>query len=160
MMESALSWWRARTERERVLLQVMTALVFFISIPLLLLHSAGAYRLRATSDLASSERLLTEVEAYAASRSRMALEGPAGDGTPRGEALAIAAGLQLTIARLEPAGPERWRVFFGPADSRALLQWVDRLARAGVETHAARMIRVGDADAVEGEFEIGPATVR
>lgn len=156
MMEQLATWWRARTERERLLLQVGLVLLLVIALPLLLLQSANAYRARAGADLASASSLLTQVQTYAAARAQPAQGGaPSSDGTPRGEAVATAQALGLTISRIEASGADRARVVFEPGDSRAMLRWLERMTRAGIDVRATRMLRVSGSESVQAEFEIG-----
>ena len=156
MMEELASWWRARTERERVILQAAIVLLFVILAPLLVLQSANAYRARAAADLVSAQSLLKDVQTYAATRSAPAPGGGSvSDGTPRGEAVATAQAIGLTVSRIETTGPDRARVVFEAGDSRAMLRWLERMTRAGVEVRATRMVRVSGGDAVQAEFEIG-----
>lgn len=154
MLDQFSAWWRARTGRERALIQIAAALAFAAALPLMLLSNAMTYRARAGADLKAAEALFADVERLAAQPARGADTVTLG-ADPDAAMLAVAQELGLTIVKIELAGTGRRRVAIGPGDSRAILAWMHRMGRAGLEVRSAQMVRVGETLQVEAEFELG-----
>lgn len=149
-MNELASWWRARTNRERRLIQVAAALVFAILLPGWIYLSASTFREQAAADLAGARRLSTQVEHL-----REVLPAPGEDNSVRGRVLAAAQSCGLTPTRLEQGGAGRLRVVFEAADSVAVYRWIDAAGRQGVAVTRTTIMRLGASDQVNAEFEVG-----
>lgn len=147
MIAALAAFWRGRTARERLLLQVAGALCA-IAAPLWGYGAAAQFRASAAADLAAAERLRVDIAALAAA-------APAGaDATIRGKASAAAAASGLTIARIEPGAGDRVRIAFAPASSLSVYRWIDAVGRSGASVVETTIVRAGEGDVVAAEFEV------
>jgi type II secretory pathway component PulM len=154
MIDQLAAWWRARTAREQLLLRGLIGLVFVVLLPLGAFQLASSYRASAAADLAAAQSLSAEVKRLENATARAGPPLPQNDGSLQGLAFAAAKAHGLTIARVEPAGPERVRVIFEPAASTLIYRWFDAVARRGVAVSRSAIIRAGEGDLVTGEFEL------
>jgi type II secretory pathway component PulM len=154
MIQLLIAFWRARTPRERRLLQGAAILVFGVLAPLWAYQSASAYRAHAAAALASARAVQGDVRRLAAAGAGVPLQEIASDGTLRGLAVALARANGLTVSRIEPAGPDRIRLALAPADSRKVYRWIDAVSRRGAAVEQTTMRRSGEGDEVIAEFEI------
>lgn len=153
-MEHVLAWWRARTARERTLLQGAGVLVFAVILPAWAYVSAASFRRDAAEELASARRVETQVARLAEAGATAGAADAVGDTSIRGRALAAAQGASLVAQRVEPGGPDRVRIVFEPADSLAVYRWIDQVGRSGAIVTQSSIVRVGETDLVRAEFEV------
>jgi type II secretory pathway component PulM len=154
MILQLIAFWRARTPRERRLLQAAAVLIFGVLGPLWAYQAAASYRAQSAAALAGAREVQANVRRLAAADRTHALPPIPTDGTLRGLVLALAQAEGLTLTRIEPAGPDRLRVTFEPADSIKLYRWIDAVSRRGAAVEQTTMRRVGPGEAVAGEFEV------
>lgn len=154
MMEQLSAWWRARTGRERLLLQGAGLFVFAILLPIWAFLAAQNFRDAGAAALADARAIEAQVVRLAeASESQDAGAGSA-DPSVRGKAMAAAQAARLTIAHLETSGPEQVRVRFEASDSLAIYRWIDAVGRRGAYVSRSSITRVADSDLVTAEFEV------
>lgn len=151
MIDLIVSWWRARTMRERLLLQAAAVFVCAVLIPLAAYQGAARYRADAAADLAAARAVQQDVARLAAAGVTPAI---AGDDTLRGIALALAAETGLTPERIEPAGPDNVRVTFAAADSLRVYRWMEGVGRHGVQLRSTALTRTGAGAQVVAEFSL------
>jgi len=154
MMAWLMSWWRQRTGRERLLLQVAAALIVAL-LPVALFAGASRYREAAAAELHAATKLGADIQ-WMRDHAPLVTAQEA-EGGLRGAAIASAQQAGLTIARLEPAGPDRLRVAFAPANSVSIYRWLDAVGRRGVFVARTAITRRGDGDDVEAEFDLAAA---
>lgn len=154
MIDQVAAWWRARTGRERLLLQVCAAIAFGVVLPLSLYQASESYRKRSAAALEGAQAIAADVKQVAASSGKAQTPLPENDGTLRGVAFAAAEAHGLSVARAEPMGADRLRLAFTPARSLLMYQWFDTVTRRGYYISKSAMTRAGDGDLVAGEFEI------
>jgi len=153
-MNAAAAWWRARTGREQLILRVGAGVIALALVPVWAYVTAASFRRDAAADLASARLIETQVARLAeASRAQGA---PMADADPsvRGRALAAAEATGLEPARIEPAGPERVRIAFQPADSLSVYRWIDQVGRRGAYVARTSITRIQDSEQVQAEFEV------
>jgi type II secretory pathway component PulM len=153
MIAPVVTWWRARTPRERVLLQVAAALLFAVALPLAANQQASAYRARAIADRVAAQELVRQVEALATTVDVTNLTSPI-QGTPQEVAQTIAQSLGLAILVVEPVNDNKIRIRFAPANPLALMRWIEQITRNGITISASSMTRQGDTELVEGQFDV------
>jgi type II secretory pathway component PulM len=157
MIAAFLDWFRGRTAREQLLLQLAVFLVIGVGGAFLAHQAASGFRSSAASDLVSANALRTDVTrlstVLAASPSAPPLES---DGTPRGVGSAAASRWGLKTAHIEPAGPSAIRVTFDPAPASAIFQWVDAVEHAGLVVTRIALVRAGEGDLVTADATFGP----
>ncbi|MEZ6031028.1 MAG: type II secretion system protein GspM [Hyphomonadaceae bacterium] len=152
MIGSIVAWFRSRTPREQVLLQVAAFVVVIGGGLTWGYQAASAYRAEAASDLASAQQLRDDVARLSAQASDPAAVVPAAsDGTARGAASAIATQFGLSLSLIEPDGPTGVRVTFSPAAARAIYGWVDAVERSGLAVTRISLVRVGEGDLVQAD---------
>lgn len=151
------AWWRARTPRERVLLQVCAALAFGVAAPLWVFGAATSFRDAAATALTQAEAAHRGVQALAASGARAGPALPAHDGSLNGLAFAAASAHGLTIERVEGASADRLRVVFAPAQDVRVFAWLDEMARAGVAAPRSSLMRAGPQGLIRAEFDLARA---
>ncbi len=148
------TFWRARTRRERTIVQAAAVLVFAILLPVWCYLMAAKFREDSASELRGAERVQSQVARLAELRKNQP-EGFAGtDQAIRERILASAEAGGLAILRLENAGADRVRVAFEPAESSAVYRWVEAISRRGGLVQSSAVVRVGDSDQVNAEFEV------
>jgi type II secretory pathway component PulM len=148
------AWWRARTRRERLLLQFCAGLALCVAAPLWLFSAAAGFRDGAAGALAQAEDARRGVQALSASGARRGPPMPAHDGSLNGLAFAAAAAHGLTIERVEGASADRLRVVFAAAADRAVFAWLDEIARAGVSAPRSALVRAGANGLIRAEFDL------
>jgi type II secretory pathway component PulM len=154
MIDQMAAWWRARTGRERILLQTCAAVAFGLVLPLSLFQASDTYRKRSAAALESAQAIATDVKKVAASGAQAQTPVPENDGSMRGVAFAAAQAHGLTVARAEAIAADRLRLAFAPARSLLMYQWFETVTRRGYFISKSTMTRAGDGDLVSGEFEI------
>jgi len=152
MIESLNRWWRARTDRERLLLRGAGVLIFAVVAPLWAYQSAHSFRARAGAELAAARETAALVAQIAGARA--GARAPAGDGSLRGRVTAAAHAAGLEVRALSPAGSERLRVSFAAANSLAVYRWIDAMASGGAQVTSTVITRAGEDDTVVSEFEV------
>ena len=150
-MSALAAWLRARTPRERLLLQIAAGLLFAILLPVWAYLTAANFRNEAGTDLANARRIASQVELLSESRQA---QGGGGTGSVRERTLAAAQATGLTPTRLEDAGADRLRVVFQAADSVAVYRWVEAVGRRGALVSGSAITRIGSSDQVNAEFEV------
>jgi type II secretory pathway component PulM len=153
MIANLAAWWRSRTSRERLLVGGAAIFVFAIVLPFLAWQGASSFRARAAAELAGAREIEANV-ARIAMGAGAAAQAPASDGTLRGKAMAAADATGLVVTTIAPAGPERLRISFGPADSLAVYRWIDAMSASGAHVASTTITRSGQSDAVISEFEV------
>lgn len=148
------AWWRARTSREQRLIQVAGALILALILPAFIYTSAASYRADAEADLSRAREVAAQVQQLADAARTQGDAAISADGTLRERALATANTIGLTIAQVEPAGPDRVRVAFENADSLAVYRWIEAVGRTGAFVARSQISRVGETDLVTAEFEL------
>lgn len=157
MMAQLGAWWRARTRRERLFLQIAAAFVCVFILPGWIYLSASAYRAGAAHELAAAREISAEV-ARIGEQARLQRASFAGvDGAVRDRALAAAQESALSIARFEEAGADRVRVVFEGVSSVALYRWVEAAGQKRIAVTRSAITRIGESDQVNAEFEIAEA---
>jgi type II secretory pathway component PulM len=154
MIAAMVGWWRTRSSRERLLLQVAAFLIFAILVPFAAYQAAVRYRAGAAADLAGARQVQADVARLAAQGARPASGAVASDGTLRGRAMANAEASGLTVARIEPQGAGRFLIVFEPADSLKVYRWIDSMSKSGVDVRRTSITRASAEGAVTAEFEI------
>lgn len=155
MIGSVTSWFRTRTPREQLLMQVAAFVIVIGGGLAWVYQTATAYRAEAASDLASATQLREDVERLAALNAGPGAVAPAAfDGTPRGAATAIAAQFGLAPSTIEPDGPTSVRISFAPAPSRSIYSWIDAIERSGLVVTHLSIVRAGDGDLVRGDASL------
>lgn len=151
MKETLEAFWRALTDRERLLLSATLWLGLLAVAPALTWQAAAQYRFEAGQRLARAEALQAQAAAIdpalvaARPRSEQELKDFVG---------ARAEGLGLSLARVENQGPDRLRFVFEPGDSLMALKLVDALAEAGLSVDRVGLVRVDGSDLVAAELDV------
>jgi len=156
-MAQLAAWWRARTRRERLLLQIAAVFVCVLVLPGWIYLSASAYRAAAANELAAARALSTEVARLGEQVRAQRANFIGVDGSVRDRALAAAQEGALTIARFEETGPGRVRVVFESVSSVALYGWVGAVGQRRIAVTRSSITRLGESDQVNAEFEIAEA---
>lgn len=154
MMTQLAAWWRARTSRERWLIQAASVLVFALILPAWAYLSATAFRESAASELVRANQVGDQLEQLREAAQAQGGQTLGADGTLRERALEAATANGLDTAALEAAGPDRVRVSFENADSLAVYRWIEAIGRRGAYLSRTTMTRVGESDLVNAEFEV------
>lgn len=156
MIVAFLDWFRGRTSREQLLLQLAAFLLIGMGGAFLAYQTASAFRVSAAADLAGANALRADVTRLstllASLPSTPLLQS---DGTPRGLASAAATHWGLKAVHIEPAGPTSIRVTFDPASAGAILQWVDAVEHAGLIVTRIALVRAGEGDLVTADATFG-----
>lgn len=154
-MAQASIWWRARTARERLLLQAAAVLLFVLLTPLWAYSSAAQFRAAAAAERVSAQQVHENVTRLAsAAGTRPSGAFPGSDGALRGLAMAAAEAEGLTVSRVEPAGADRVRISVAPTASLAIYRWIDSVSRRGAFVSSAALTRSGEGDLVAAELEL------
>ena len=156
MIAELLNWFRSRTAREQVLLQLAAFVCIGIGGAFLFYQAASGFRSSATAELAGASALRSDVSRLSALLAKTPTAAPPpSDGTVRGIVSATAAHWGLGVAGLEPAGPTAIRVRFEPAAASAVLQWVDTAEHAGLLVTRVSLVRAGEGDLVRADATVG-----
>ena len=152
----ALLWWSGRSERERIMLSIMGALVALLLFWLLLIRPIDAAKARAEQRLDVATLAAGKVAAVAdqvrVSRTRPAPAMSAVLPVVVGKA---AEGAGFTLSRLDPQGPDRVTIGISTARSPALFGWLALLAQQGVIVERLTLRTNSDATlAVEGVLRV------
>jgi general secretion pathway protein M len=153
-MNSLQTFWQARTRRERRLLIVMAALALPILLWLALIRPLGAARLRAESQLAAAT---ADTAVLQAARTALATapQSASDPVMPRLQAAVAAAGLSL--ASLDPAGPNGATARIAAARAPVLLRLIAALEAEGLVITSLSISRNEDTS-VNAQFTAnGPA---
>lgn len=150
-MSALTAWLRARTPRERLLLQIAAGLLFVILLPAWAYLTVASFRSDAGADLANARRISAQIAQLSES---MQTQGGGTSGSVRERALAAAQAIGLTPNRLEDAGGDRVRIVFQAADSVAIYRWVEAVGRRGALVSRSAITRIGSSDQVNAEFEV------
>lgn len=150
-MTQLAAWWRARTSRERLLVQIAAVLVFAILAPGWAYMTAAKFRQASAADLVNARQVSAQVSQLAET---LRAQGGGAQGSIRERALAAAQAVSLTPARLEDAGAGRLRIVFEAADSVAIYRWIEAAGRRGAAVARTTITRVGASDQVNAEFEL------
>jgi len=151
MRETLEAFWRARTERERLLMSATLWLSLLAAAPALAWQSASHYRSEAGQRLQRAETLHAQAVAIdpalvaARPRTEQDLKDFVG---------ARALSLALSVARVERQGPDRLRFVFEPGDSLAALRLVEALTQAGLSVDRVALVRVDGSDLVAAELDV------
>ncbi|MBY0562962.1 MAG: type II secretion system protein M [Hyphomonadaceae bacterium] len=154
MITQLAAWWRARTSRERWLIQAAGVLVFAILLPAWVYLSAASFRDNAASALARANQVSDQITQLREAARVQGMETLGADGSLRERVLAAASSNNLSTMALEAAGPDRIRVAFESADSLAVYRWMEAMGRRGATISRTTMTRVGASDLVNAEFEV------
>lgn len=152
-MTAFAAWFRSRTAREQLLLQ-LAAFILVVGGGLFWgWHTASTYRAAAAADLASARQLRVDVARLEATPAPVAAPASS-DGTPRGAATAIAAQVGLAPTHVEPDGPTGIRISFGPNASSRVYEWVDAVERSGLVVTRIALVRAGAGDIVQADASV------
>jgi type II secretory pathway component PulM len=155
MMEPLLAWFRGRTQRERLLLQVGAFILVFVAGPLWAWTAASAYRERSARDLDAAVALQRDQARLATLRATSpAPAQPASDGSARGLAMALALEGGIRVSRIEPDGPTGLQASFEPASALAVYRWIDGMERGGFPVNSVAMTRSGEGDIVVAQVRV------
>lgn len=157
MIPQLAAWWRARTARERYLMQIALLLVCAVLAPAWAYSSAVTFRAEAAARLSSARAVSADVDALSQAMRAQRATPIAADGSIRDRVLATASEIGLEIARLEPAGANRFRVVLQPADSLAVYRWIEALGLSGAFVSRTTLARVDETNLVTGEVEVAEA---
>lgn len=149
-MTRLVAWWRARTAREKILLQVCAALLFAVLLPVWAYHAAASYRASSTAALAGARTIQADVTRLA----RATAGAQSADSSLRGLATASAETAGLAIVRAESTQQDRLSIAFSPASSLKVYRWLDLMARRGVVIDRTLIVRVENGEDVEAQFEL------
>jgi type II secretory pathway component PulM len=152
MITTLTAWWRARSARERGLIQVLAVIALVIVAPLALYRAAQDYRASAKADLEAAQQVARDVATLA--KGKPAGPTTLGDGTLRGRVVALAQAEGLAVDGVEPLSGGRLRVRFAASSSVGVYRWLAACARQGVQIGRAAIVRAGEGDVVTAEFEI------
>ena len=152
-MGALAAWFRSRTAREQLLLQLAAFIVIVGGGLFWGWHAAAAFRDSAASDLASAQQLRADIGRL--EEASVPTAAPvASDGTPRGAATAIAAQVGLSPTYVEPEGPTGVRIAFGPSASSSVYAWVNAVERSGLVVTRIAMVRAGAGDVVLADASV------
>lgn len=157
-MESAfatvLSWWRARTGREQLLLQGAGIFIFAVLAPVWIYLSASSFRAEAASRLETARHVEAQVAQLAAQAGREAGPAAGGDSSLNGRALAAAQAAGLQPRHIESSAGQSIRISFEPADSLAVYRWIAAVGASGAYVTRTAIVRVADSEQVTAEFDV------
>jgi type II secretory pathway component PulM len=152
MRETFEAFWRARTERERLLLSATLWLSLLAAAPALVWQSASHYRSEAKQRLQRAEAL--HAQAAAIDPAALVAARPRTEQDLQDFVGARALGLAMSVARVERQGPDRLRFVFEPGDSLAALRLVEALTQAGLSVDRVALVRVDGSDLVAAELDV------
>lgn len=147
------NWFRSRTVREQLLLQVAAFILIVGGGLFLAWQAASGYRAAAASDLASAQQIRADIAKLGATPAPAAAP-VASDGTTRGAATAIAAQVGLAPTHVEPEGPTGVRISFGPSASSSVYAWVEGVERSGLVVTRIALVRAGAGDVVQADASV------
>ncbi|WP_129790863.1 type II secretion system protein GspM [Sphingosinicella sp. CPCC 101087] len=154
MIATLVQWWRLRSERERVLLLVMFALVALVLLWLIVI--------RPLADALDSakQRHGEAVSALAEARARMGAAAGASGGPTASAPLPVdshigrtAAEAGFTGARIVARGPARASVSIDAARPQAVFAWLGRMEQDGLVVESLRA-RANDDRTLAVELEL------
>ncbi|MGE0597329.1 MAG: type II secretion system protein GspM [Hyphomonadaceae bacterium] len=155
MIAHLASWWRARTARERMLLQGAALFVLALLLPLASYNAALRFRAAAAAELSSAAEVRANVARLAeAAGTEASSDFPGTDGTLRGLAMAAAEAEGMVVSRIDQAGPDRVRLSVAPVSSLAIYRWIDAVSRRGAFVSQTALVRSGEGDLVTAEMEL------
>lgn len=157
MMARLGEWWRARTRRERLLLQIAAVFVCVFVLPGWVYFGVSAYRTASANELAAAREISAHVTRLGEQVRAQRASFVGVDGSVRERALVAAQESALTIARFEDAGVDRVRVIFEAAGSVAVYSWVEAVGRRRIAVVRSTIVRLGESEQVNAEFEITEA---
>lgn len=156
MMAQALLWWSGRSDRERVLLGVMGALIALLLFWLIVIRPIDNARAAADARLDAATLAAGRV-ALVADRVRVSRRTPTPTlVTPLPVTVGAAAeGAGFTLSRLDPVGADRVTIGISSARGPALFEWLAGLQRQGVIVERITLRTNSDATlAVEGTLRV------
>ncbi len=156
MIARSLLWWSGRSERERMLLGVMGALIGLLLFWLLVIGPLDAARARAEQRLELATQAAGRVAAVADGVRQARRIAPATLSAALPTAVGEAAqGAGFTLSRLEGQGPDRVVIGIATARSPALFSWLAGLRRQGVIVERLTLRTNSDATlSVEGTLRV------
>ncbi len=156
MLQPALLWWSGRSERERIMLAVMGALIVVLLFWLALVRPIDAAKARAVQRLDVATLAAGKVAAVADRvRQSRAQPAPALSSALPATVGKAAEGAGFTLARLDPQGPDRVTISISTARAPALFGWLAQLGRQGVIVERITLRTNSDATlAVEGTLRV------
>jgi general secretion pathway protein M len=156
MMEQTLLWWSGRSERERILLGVMGALIALLLFWLLVLRPIDNAKTAALQRLDAATEAAGRVAAVADGVRQARRLAPASLSAALPVAVGQAAeGAGFTLSRLDAQGPDRVVIGISTARSPALFGWLAALQRQGVIVERMTLRTNSDATlAVEGTLRV------
>lgn len=133
MMAQALLWWSGRSERERILLGIMGALIGLLLFWLLIIRPIDSAKASAQQRLDVATEAAGRVAAVADSVRQARRLAPVSLAASLPSAVGKAAeGAGFTLSRLDPQGPDRVVIGISTARSPALFGWLAALQQQGV----------------------------
>jgi general secretion pathway protein M len=155
-MAQVLLWWSGRSERERLLLGVMGALIALLMFWLLVIRPIDSARVAALQRLDSATEAAGRVAAVADGVRQARRLAPASLAAALPVAVGQAAeGAGFTLSRLDAQGPDRVVIGISTARSPALFGWLATLQRQGVIVERMTLRTNSDATlAVEGTLRV------
>jgi general secretion pathway protein M len=142
------AYWAGRTDREQVLLAIMTVMLVGLIGYLLLARPLFDFHDRARNDYAGSMQLYRAIEADAATYRELAAGASSQAGSEqslRAIVGSLAIGNQIAIARMIPGDDGSLTVNIERAPTRAVMAWlIDLEERYGVQVMASTMDRDGN----------------
>ena len=159
MKDEAKLWWAARQPRERALLMiaaglaVLVLLVAIVYLPLQRHRSALAAQVeQAELDLLAARRYADEIRSAGSQPTTASLPGPDRSLLALVDEGLREAGLTSVLARIEPEGDRRVRLWLEDAPFDSLIAWLERAS-------AEQGVRLIDAS-VDRELAPGLVSVR
>jgi type II secretory pathway component PulM len=152
-MAAFVAWFRSRTAREQLLLQLAAFIVVVGGGLFWGWQAASSYRAAAATDLASAQQIRIDVARLEITPVPAAAPASS-DGTPRGTATAIAAQVGLAPTHVEPEGPTGIRISFGATASSRVYEWVDAVERSGLIVTRIALVRAGAGDIVQADASV------
>ena len=149
-MEQLSHWWRARTARERKLIQGATLFVLMILMPAWAYLSAAQFRDAGAARLAVARAVQADVARLA----EAGVAAPGEGGGLRARVLNLAQANGLSPQVLEAGDSARVQVVFAPADSVLIYRWIDAVGRTGAVVSRSAIVRVSESDLVAAEFQV------
>ncbi len=149
VMTSIREYWHDLSDREQILLAIMSALLGFVIIHFLIARPLLDYHERSRDAYVASMRLYRSIEADALTYRELSAGAVRREATSQQSMRSIVGSLALTngiaIARLVPGDDGSLTVSIEEAETAAVMQWLRDLdSRFGIRVHSSTMDRASD----------------
>jgi type II secretory pathway component PulM len=148
-MNLLAAWWRARSSRERLLMRGAAVLALAVLAPSWAYLAADRYRAEGAVRVQEASQIANQVEDL----ERIGAAAGRPDASLQEKLLAAAGAHGLSPPRFEAAAPERVTVVFAASDANLVQRWMGDAAMRGVLMTRTVIVRVGESNLVDAEFE-------